>query len=378
MSDSAAPAERAPAPEVNPNDMRAMANSIPDEAFDFDDDDIPAEGTAAERQEHEQPAREDGEEPGDDEAARRAAEDEPDEEQEAEAEAEREERRERGEETEEERTAREDRELKAAKETPVGEEPKSVKIDGQDFPIEEIKRGFLRQQDYTRKTQEVAQERQQVHGYAQHLRAQESELAQVLDLATEITRANLPQPPDPAMIDTDVIGYNKRQAAYTQEIQKLEKLVQARTALAQQQGEQQRAASEQEQQSRAQSVQAALQNEARLMHEKIPELRTPEGRNTFFAEAAKHGAAYGLAPEDIAGVQDHRMFLVLRDAMKFRQLQSAKPAAVEQARAAPPIRPAVRQPGTRGPDSRRAAEERFHRNPTIKNAAATLPDSLFD
>lgn len=39
--------------------------------------------------------------------------------------------------------------------------PQTVEIDGQQVPIEELTKGYLRQSDYTRKTQELARERQQ-------------------------------------------------------------------------------------------------------------------------------------------------------------------------------------------------------------------------
>ena len=42
----------------------------------------------------------------------------------------------------------------------TSEEPQTVTIGGKAIPLEEVERGFLRQADYTRKTQEVAAERQ--------------------------------------------------------------------------------------------------------------------------------------------------------------------------------------------------------------------------
>lgn len=373
MSGTSAPAERVSAPEANISDLRAHAESIPDSDFDFDFDDEPETGSAAERQARETPKRE---------TANEAAEETEDHREPLPSdEITDEEIGEEGEPEVEEPEDGEDATKDAKGEDKPAEEAKdavSVKIDGRDYPIDEIKRGFLRQEDYTKKTQEVAETRKQVVAYQERLQQSEGELAQVLDLATEITRSTLPQPPDRSMIDTDPQGYLRAQAHYTAEVQKLEKLVQARQSLGQQQTHQQRQAQEAAQAEQTQAAQVALQNEIRLMHEKIPELRTPEGRNTFFADAQKQASAYGLAPQDIASIQDHRLLLVLKDAMAFRKLQSAKPAAVEKARTAPPIRPATRPPGTRDGDGRRAAIERFHRDPSIKNAAATIPDSWLE
>ncbi|TXN38510.1 hypothetical protein [Methylobacterium sp. WL7] len=371
MAGTSAPAERVSAPEANTTDLRAHAAGITDEDWGFDDD-LDEGGSAAERQARETPKHETATEAAEEtEEAREPLPSEgiTDEDM--------------GEEGEPEVEEPEDGEdaTKDAKGEDKPEEAKdaiTVKIDGQEYPIEEIKRGFMRTADYTRKTQEVAETRKQVETYQQRLQQSEGELAQVLDLATEITRGSLPQPPSQSMIDTDPQGYLRAQAHYTAEVQKLEKLVQARQSLGQQQTHQQRQAQEAAKAEQTQAAQVALQNEIRLMQEKLPELRTPEGRNTFFADAQKQATAYGLAPEDIAGIQDHRLLLVLKDAMAFRKLQSAKPAAVEKAKAAPPIRPATRPPGTRDEGGRRAALERFHRDPSIQNAAATIPDSWLE
>jgi hypothetical protein len=255
----------------------------------------------------------------------------------------------------------------------------TIVIDGQEINGAEVKRGFLRQADYTRKTQEVAQERQQVQALRQQIAAQEQELAQILDLATEVTRGVLPKPPAIENYDTNnpaSLGqYIRDQQAYQQQIKGLETLVQSRQATVQQQEAQRRAELQAQQHESQQQMQARLQNELRLLQERIPELRTREGWNTLNADVEKYGNAWHLTPGDVNGLQDHRMYAVLKDALAYRKLQAAKPAAVKQVQAAPPIRPAARQSsGTRAADPNRSAQEAFRRNPNARTAAATLPD----
>ncbi len=115
------------------------------------------------------------------------------------------------------------------------------------------------------------------------------------------------------------------------------------------------------------------------MAQTMPELRTPEGQKAFFADAEKFGEHYGLSAQDIGGIQDHRALRVLKDAIAYRKLQAAKPAALEKVKAAPPIRPAVRQTaGTRNGDQQKRAMDRLRREGTVEAAAETLPDSYFD
>jgi len=79
-------------------------------------------------------------------------------EEEAEEETEAEEAQEEGE-TEAEEEAEEETEEEAEEETPKYVTEGLVEIDGEDVDIQELKQGHLRQQDYTRKTQQVAEDR---------------------------------------------------------------------------------------------------------------------------------------------------------------------------------------------------------------------------
>lgn len=259
----------------------------------------------------------------------------------------------------------------------------TIVIDGHEITGAEVKRGFLRQADYTRKTQEVSQLRHQLAQREEEVRNQQEEIVQILNIATDVTGGMLPKEPDLANYDVNdarsIASYLYALDQYKKQVEGIRQTVQSRQTMTQQQEAQKRAAAEAQEQERQQTYQARLQNEQRLLLEKIPEFRTSEGRNNFAADVEKYGGHFGLTPADVSQLQDHRQYAVLRDAIAYRKLQAAKPAAVKQAQAAPPIRPAARPAsGTRAADPRRSAEDRFRRDPTLRNAAATLPDSLFE
>lgn len=401
MSSTAAPAPADSAPERNLNhsDIHRVADTIPDDFMDFDE----RESASSD---HEQHDRQEAELSGE---ARRAAEGleldegeeaeerpkkrqkQPQDGREAEEAAEGEEEAEGASEGDEGEEQPEDGSETEAKEPGKDAKPDRLNlrddavivIDGHEISGAEVKRGFMRTADYTRKTQEVAEQRRHVEGLQHTIRAQEQELAQILDLATEITRGTIPQAPDIRQYDTSspqgLAGYIQAQEAYNKQVKGLETLVQARQAAAGQMTEQQRAAVQAQEEQRQQQMQAHLQNEIRLLQERIPELRTREGWNNLYSEVEKFGGHYNLTPADVNALQDHRQYAVLKDALAYRKLQAAKPAVVKQAQAAPPIRPAARQgSGTRAADPNRSAQEAFRRNPTARTAAATLPDSWFD
>ncbi|MBO1021460.1 hypothetical protein IPV08_15980 [Methylobacterium sp. SD274] len=255
---------------------------------------------------------------------------------------------------------------------------KVVEIDGHQVPIDEVRRGFMRQADYTRKTQAHAEEVRQFQTIRQQTEAERGELGNILNIAVEVLRTRMPSPPDRNMIRTDPMGFMEQQQAYQEAVEEVNKLLSAQQSAGQRQTEEQKAAQEQSERARQAQTAEALQREAQLMAETMPELRTPEGQQAFFADATKFGERYNLSANDVMGIQDHRALRVLKDAIAYQKLQAKKPEALQKLRNAPPIRAAVRQsPGTRQGQASRQARDAFSRNPTIDGAVAALPDSLF-
>ena len=81
------------------------------------------------------------------------------------------------------------------------------------------------------------------------------------------------------------------------------------------------------------------------MLNKLPEWRNTEQATKEQREIANTLAqSYGFNEAEIAGLVDHRMVMVARDAMKYRMLQANKTAKVQQVRTAPPvIKPGAQQ-----------------------------------
>lgn len=327
--------------ETGDFDLSAIADSIPDDVFDE------AEASAAEQPSSEaEPAAEQPTEPEGEEPAEPAEPETP-----AEPEA-----------TE-----------------PAPQEPQAVVIDGKAIPLADVEKGFLRQADYTRKTQEVAAERQTLQSERNTLASERQQAKAVLDLATDLVKARLPQEPDPALIDTDVVGYMQQERAYKAAMAELQKIAEARQALHASEAEKSGKARAEVEAKAKQESEATFAEEIRQARAKIPELKSPETAKAFFAKAEAYAAHHGVKPDEVHGLRDHRMLLILSDAMKWRDLQDKKPAAVERAKTAPPIRPAARQAaGTRSAEAVGAARARLEREGSIEAAAALVDDSLFD
>ncbi len=350
------------APENASHDMLSAAEAIPDDMVGFDDEGdqqagqqremeerepSPREATAEPPREPRQPPQEaeDGEGGGDEPAS-------PDDGSDAAPKA-------------------EDEHAEARRQ--AAEDAKTIKIDGKDVPIAEIRQGYLRQQDYTRKTQEIAQTRQRLEAQVQRVQAGEAELGKVLDLAVQVVQRAMPQKPDVAMIQTDPIAYMQQQAAYEAAMTEIGQIQRAQSQVGQRT---QQESAERQRQSQEQ-FQQALATETEAMRTKLPELFEPKGREQFMRDAAEYGDRVGLKESDILGIQDHRALLVLKDAIAYRKLLAAKPAAVERAKTAPPIPPTARPVQGNRSQVARGAIERLRREGTIEAGVAALPDSWF-
>ncbi|MBR0647711.1 hypothetical protein [Plastoroseomonas hellenica] len=95
----------------------------------------------------------------------------------------------------------------------------TVEIDGkaQRLPLAEVTRGYLRQADYTRKTQALAEDRRAFDGEASAVRQERLQYAQLLPaLAFQVQQMQGPEPDWARLKEEDPVGYMlKREATST-------------------------------------------------------------------------------------------------------------------------------------------------------------------
>lgn len=204
-----------------------------------------------------------------------------------------------------------------------------------DLTLEELAAGYMQSADYTRKTQQLsAQEKQRqeqffqaVHQTTQQAQQQLAALHQMViaSAAPELQNVNWQQ-----LAAEDPARYVQLQAKQQQLNQVLGNLQHQHQQL-----EQQRQAAMQ-----AQRDQAMRQSLDYLSRE-IPGFNLErEAKNLREA-----GKKYGYAEEELASVIDGRFVHLLHDAAKWRELQTAKPKALQKVAEAPKvIKPNAPQP----------------------------------
>ena len=203
-----------------------------------------------------------------------------------------------------------------------------VEIDGEKVPVSELKQGYLRQSDYTAKTVEVANQRKQV----------EAQTAQVVETQQQLGKINatmlgflsriLPPEPTLELYHQDPVSYNDQK-------------IQREHVLRQMQGVQQlldQQVSEEQKKADAE-YQETVQKNGQELAKARPFLRDPEKRTAYFKDLTENAQKfYGLDPEFVMQTTDHKAFLVLEDAIRFRKAKAKAPKVKEKVRGKPVLR----------------------------------------
>jgi hypothetical protein len=189
-------------------------------------------------------------------------------------------------------------------------------------PLAELKSGYLRQQDYTQKTQQLADERKQASEavaqqfqQAQQLTREQAKLMTLHDQLTEFQKAD----------------WTSMYAQDPQEAGRLQAIYQQRQHEAQQLAQSIHAKSQQHQQLQSQQLQEATAKAFAVLQRDI------QGFGEQHVKAARDTAlAHGYTDAELNGITDPRVFKVLNEAAQWRALQAKKPAVQNRVQATPP------------------------------------------
>jgi len=172
----------------------------------------------------------------------------------------------------------------------------------------------MRNADYTRKTQQIAEVRKQVEQESQYIRAERAQYAQLLGaLEQQVQQAAEPQIDWDRLYQEDPIEW-VRQKELVRENQ---------TKYAAIQSEQQRLA-EISRAEQAQSMQAFLATEQERLMEVLPEWKDPAKAKAEKALLIEFGQKAGFQPDELKNIFDHRVVNVLRKAALYEQMMSKR------------------------------------------------------
>ena len=257
----------------------------------------------------------------------------------------------------------EDAEEDDESEDPVGE-LHTVKVDGEDkqVTLDELKRGYSGQQYVQKGMQQAAEVKKEAENVYYALMQERQNLANLVQQVQSGQNLTPPTEPDSAMFDADPIGYMEAKIQYDNQVKQYQQNMGQVQAVMQQQ-------SEAEQVARAEYA----KQEAQRLVQVIPEL-ADAGKAGKFKENLVRTATdvYGYTPEEIAGISSHRDFLVLRDAMKYREMMSGKKDVQSKVqKAKPAMKPGAKRVSTKS-DAARKQKDRLKKSGSIDDALALI------
>jgi hypothetical protein len=215
----------------------------------------------------------------------------------------------------EEETSEEQSEEEEEPEEEEQQQTFTVKVDGKEVSVtlDELQKGYSRTQDYTRKTQQIAEVRKQVEQETQAVRAEREQYAQLLGALQAQLQSSEPQVDLDRLYHEDPIEWVRQKEVMRERQEKMAAI----------QSEQQRLSQvSQYEQQRAMEAQLASQQEALLAA--LPDWKDPKKAKAEKALVIESAKAAGFTDEDLKSVYDHRLVLLLRKAALFDQMVSKR------------------------------------------------------
>ena len=192
----------------------------------------------------------------------------------------------------------------------------TVKVDGKEVEVtlDELQKGYSRTQDYTRKTQQIAEVRKQTEAELQEVRAEREQYAQLLGaLQAQVQQAAQPQVDWDQLYREDPIEWVRQREVMRENQEKAAAI----------QSEQQRLA-QLSQREQLKQREALLAQEQEALVAAIPEWKDAKKAQAEKAMLVQFGQKIGFTPDDLKNVVDHRAVVMLRKAALYDQMMSKR------------------------------------------------------
>jgi len=205
----------------------------------------------------------------------------------------------------------------------------TVKASGEEKEVtfDELVSGYQLGADYTKKTQELAENRKAVEAEAKAIiEAQQvrDTYAQRLQAVEQLLTMNDSPEDIASMKENDPIGYAVKVAEMTEKKEQLQAV----------RAEQQRIA-QQQQADRAQAMQRQIAQESAKLAEVLPEFSDKAKGEQLRSEIRNYGKTVGFTDQELSQVYDSRHVLVLHKAAMYDKLQKSKPGVQKKVANAP-------------------------------------------
>jgi len=200
----------------------------------------------------------------------------------------------------------------------------AVTVNGveQEVTLEELMKGYSRQSDYTKKTQEVSQERKQIESLQQKYNSEvaqiQSERQQYMDNLQQIISNSAGEMEK----FTNVDWTSLKESDPIEYVTKREELREAQEKIQSFKNEQQVVFQKQMKDTESMRK-TVMEEEHKKLVSAIPEWSDPNEQKKLASNLRAYGLEQGFSAEELGSLIDHRSVLVLIKALKYDQMQNS-------------------------------------------------------
>lgn len=244
-----------------------------------------------------------------------------------------------------------------------------VEVNGEEKTVEELKSGYLRQQDYTRKTQALSEEKKAFSEVQAAVLQERAQYAEALPMLAQQIQQSVEQEPDwDTLYDTDPTLAAKAERQWRKQLEQKQQQLQAVHA------EQQRM-QQLEQQRVAQMQSRFVEEQRQILPDVIPEWRDAKVAAQEAGEIRDFLLQSGFQEADIDGMNSAVVVKMARLAML--QARGANRADKAKAKPKPAKGSKTMRAGSRGTQPKpksvvREAQQRLKQTGRVNDAAAAI------
>ena len=245
----------------------------------------------------------------------------------------------------------------------------AVEVNGEEKTVEELKSGYLRQQDYTRKTQALSEEKKAFSEVQAAVEQERAQYAEALPMLAQQIQQSVEQEPDwDTLYDTDPALAAKAERQWRKQLEQKQQQLQAVHA------EQQRM-QQLEQQRVAQMQSRFVEEQRQILPDVIPEWRDAKVAAQEAGEIRDFLLQSGFQEADIDGMNSAVVVKMARLAML--QARGANRADKAKAKPKPAKGSKTMRAGSRGTQPKpksvvREAQQRLKQTGRVNDAAAAI------
>ena len=248
----------------------------------------------------------------------------------------------------------------------------TVEVDGEEITVEELKRGNLRQRDYTRKTQELAEARKQLEANYEEIQRERAQYAQMLPALQERLQQPVEQEPDwDTLYDTDPTTAAKAERQWRKQQEERAAQLQAVEA------ERQRMMGLEQQ--RLEQMQAQyFEQQRELLPELIPEWRDSSVASKEAKDIRGFLLKEGFSEQDVNGLTNATLVKLARKAMLYDQGQTRATEAKKKPKTqkTKTLKAGSRSTQPRPKSEQQQALQRVRQTGRVQDAAAAIKSLL--